>query len=67
MRQSVLRPGSIIPSSIRQYSILRRFSCKGYDTFGPFKLIGGLSKGHPDETDLENAVAFVKGLKSGIF
>jgi flavodoxin len=39
-----------------------RFSCKGYITYGPFKLIGGLSKGHPDETDLENAVAFVKGL-----
>jgi hypothetical protein len=39
-----------------------RFSCKGYDTFGPFKLIGGLSKGHPDETDLANAVALVKGL-----
>jgi flavodoxin len=41
-----------------------RFSCKGYDTFGPFKLVGGLAKGHPDETDLENAVAFVKGLES---
>jgi flavodoxin len=39
-----------------------RFSCKGYITYGPFKLIGGLSKGHPDEKDLENAVAFVKGL-----
>ncbi len=40
-----------------------RFSCKGYDTFGPFKLIGGLAKGHPDETDLNNAVEFFKGLK----
>jgi flavodoxin len=41
-----------------------RFSCKGYDTFGPFKLVGGLAKGHPDETDLDNAVAFIKGLES---
>jgi flavodoxin len=40
-----------------------RFSCKGYITYGPFKLIGGLSKGHPDEKDLENAVAFFQGLK----
>jgi flavodoxin len=40
-----------------------RFSCKGYDTFGPFKLIGGLAKGHPDDKDLENAVAFFKGLE----
>jgi flavodoxin len=40
-----------------------RFFCKGYDTFGPFKLIGGLAKGHPDDKDLENAVAFFKGLE----
>jgi multimeric flavodoxin WrbA len=35
----------------------------GYDTFGPFKLIGGLAKGHPDDKDLENAVAFFRGLE----
>jgi flavodoxin len=40
-----------------------RFSCKGYDTFGPFKLVGGLAKGHPDEKDLENAVNFFAGLE----
>jgi flavodoxin len=39
-----------------------RFSCKGYDTFGPFKLVGGLAKGHPDESDLKKAVEFFKGL-----
>jgi flavodoxin len=40
-----------------------RFSCKGYDTYGPFKLVGGLAKGHPDSKDLENAVSFFKGLE----
>jgi flavodoxin len=40
-----------------------RFSCKGYDTFGPFKLVGGLAKGHPDNKDLEDAVLFFKGLE----
>jgi flavodoxin len=40
-----------------------RFSCKGYDTFGPFKLVGGLAKGHPDNKDLEDAVSFFKGLE----
>jgi flavodoxin len=40
-----------------------RFSCKGYDTFGPFKLVGGLAKGHPDDSDLKNAVEFFKGLE----
>lgn len=38
--------------------IVGQFGCKGYDTFGPFKLVGGICKGHPDETDLENAQRF---------
>jgi flavodoxin len=43
--------------------LIGKFSCKGFDTFGPFKLIGGLAKGHPDEKDLADAVEFFKGLK----
>ena len=39
-----------------------KFGCKGYDTFGPFKLVGGIAKGHPDNKDLQNAVGFVKNL-----
>ncbi len=38
------------------------FSCYGYNTFGPFKLIGGKHKGRPDETDLQNYKEFVKEL-----
>ncbi len=29
---------------------------------GPFKLVGGTSKGHPDENDLIDAVEFFRGL-----
>ena len=39
-----------------------RFQCKGFDTYGPFKLVGGIQKGHPDETELKEAVAFFKGI-----
>ena len=39
-----------------------RFQCKGFDTYGPFKLVGGIQKGHPDETDLKAAVDFFKGI-----
>lgn len=39
------------------------FSCKGFDTFGLFKLIGGISKGHPDKNDLDNAKTFLKELE----
>ena len=45
--------------------IVGEFSCKGFDTFGPFKLIGGISKGHPDKNDLDNAKAFFKELEKG--
>ena len=37
-----------------------RFQCKGFDTYGPFKLVGGIQKGHPDQKDLRAAVEFYK-------
>lgn len=42
--------------------ILGEFGCFGFNTFGPFKLIGGIAKGHPDQSELANAVAFYEGL-----
>jgi len=42
--------------------LIGSFSCKGYDTYGPFKIIGGLQKGHPDEEDINNAVSFYENL-----
>ena len=47
----------------KKTDIIGKFGCKGYDTFGPFKLVGGIAKGHPDEKDLEAAVSFVAGLQ----
>lgn len=38
--------------------ILGEFGCFGFNTFGPFKLIGGIAKGHPSQTDFENARKF---------
>ncbi|NLM06823.1 MAG: flavodoxin, partial [Tissierellia bacterium] len=35
----------------RGIKYLGKFVCRGYDTFGPFKYIGGLAKGHPNEED----------------
>ena len=43
--------------------MLGEFGCKGYDTFGPFKLVGGIAKGHPDEQDLANARKFYCKIK----
>ena len=38
------------------------YRCQGYDTFGPFKLVGGIAKGHPTQAELEGAVEFYKNL-----
>ncbi|MEN6563141.1 MAG: flavodoxin, partial [Christensenella sp.] len=42
--------------------IAGKWHCRGFDTYGPFKLIGGLAKGRPDKADFESAVAFVEEL-----
>ena len=36
--------------------------CLGFDTFGPFKLVGGIQKGHPTEEEVQAAVEFYRGL-----
>ena len=38
------------------------YHCQGYDTFGPFKLVGGIAKGHPTEDETSGAVSFYEGL-----
>ena len=40
--------------------ILGIYQCKGYDTYGPFKIIGGIAKGHPDMEDIEKCADFLK-------
>ena len=47
----------------RNCPLLGEFGCKGYDTFGPFKLIGGIAKDHPNGQDLQNAKSFYQEIK----
>jgi len=42
----------------KKCNILGTYCCKGYDTFGPLKLIGGINKGHPTEDEIQGAVRF---------
>lgn len=39
------------------------YFCKGFDTYGPFKLMGGIAKGHPDAKEIAGAVEFYRNLK----
>jgi flavodoxin len=45
------------------FEFLGEFSCKGHDTFGPFRLVGGLNKGKPDERDIAEARRFAEGVR----
>lgn len=42
------------------------FACRGYDTWLPFRLVGGVSKAHPDVDDLAAARAFAERLRTRI-
>ena len=42
--------------------MMGEFGCRGYNTFGPFKLFGGTGKGKPDEDDLQRARAFIRSI-----
>lgn len=38
--------------------ILGEYGCLGFDTVGPFKLVGGIAKGHPNADELQEAKKF---------
>ena len=46
----------------RNCEYLGEYGCLGFDTFGPFKLIGGISKGHPNAGEIQGAIDFYKSL-----
>lgn len=48
--------------SRRGAKVLGAYGCFGFNTFGPFKLVGGIAKGHPNADDLAGAVRFYEGL-----
>lgn len=61
-------PGKGAAKTIRETAaekgavVLGEFGCRGYDTFGPFKLVGGIAKGRPNAQDLEKARQFFRGI-----
>lgn len=41
---------------------LGKYHCLGFDTFEPFKIVGGIAKGHPDGKEITDAVKFFQEL-----
>jgi flavodoxin len=44
-------------------TIVGEFSCRGFDTYGLMKLVGGIAKGRPNKQDLREAQEFAKSLE----
>ena len=42
----------------KEATILGEYGCKGYNTYGPWKVIGGMNKNHPTEAEVKSAVEF---------
>ena len=42
------------------------FSCRGFDTVGPFGFIGGINRGRPNDHDLDRAAAFAARLRKRV-
>jgi len=42
----------------RKAALLGCYHCKGWDTFGPFRFLGGINRKNPDSRDLAGAVGF---------
>lgn len=42
------------------FSVIGEFSCRGFDTWGPLWLAGGLNRKHPDDRDLAAAGRFAE-------
>ena len=42
--------------------ILGEYGCKGYNTYGPWKMIGGMNKKHPTEIEIAESVEFFSTL-----
>lgn len=40
------------------FSVVGEFHCRGFDTYGPLWLFGGINRGHPDQRDLAHAADF---------
>lgn len=45
------------------FEVIGSFSCRGFDTVGPFGFIGGINRGRPNDHDLDRAAKFAARLR----
>jgi flavodoxin len=48
------------------YEVVGEFSCRGFDTWGPLWLAGGLNWRHPNERDFQRAREFAQRVRAAV-
>lgn len=43
---------------MKMATLMCTYGCPGFDTFGPYKLVGGMNKGRPNQEDIDGAIEF---------
>lgn len=46
----------------RGCTIMGEYGCKGFNTYGPWKVVGGMNKNHPNKEELDEVVEFYKSI-----
>ncbi len=46
----------------KNFEVVGEFTCKGFDTYGLHKIVGGINKGRPNEDDIKKAKLFAESL-----
>lgn len=48
------------------FDVVDTFTCRGFDTWMPLRIVGGIQKGHPDDNDLRAARTFAEDLRARV-
>ena len=48
--------------SRKGFDVIGEFHCRGFDSWGPLALLGGVNRRHPDEHDLDRAARFAQAM-----
>ena len=46
----------------KEATVLGEYGCRGFNTYGPWKIIGGMNKGHPTQEEITEAVRFFESI-----
>lgn len=48
------------------FSVTDEFDCRGFDTYGPLKILGGINRGRPNMDDIKDAADFAKRVRERV-